>query len=119
MSSAPPAAWSAIGPAGLQASSQIETPTLTPPIVKSWRGSVARSEVALLVEHRVVGQHALAVHARSSPSGAHRGRVVEVATGVDEAHDGRAPPGAGGDLARALAGCRRRSPASAARSSGG
>ena len=35
-SSAPAAAWAAIGPEGLQASSQIDTPTLTPPIPNSW-----------------------------------------------------------------------------------
>ena len=29
-SSAPPAAWAAMGPAGLNASSQIDTPTRTP-----------------------------------------------------------------------------------------
>ena len=31
-SSAPPAAWAAIGPVGLHASSQIDTPTDTPAI---------------------------------------------------------------------------------------
>ncbi len=39
-SSAPPGAWSAIGPFGLHASSQIDTPTLTPAIAYSSSGSM-------------------------------------------------------------------------------
>ena len=62
-SSAPPAAWTAIGPFGLHASSQMLTPTRTPPITYSSSGSVAGREVALLVEHGVVRQEALAVDA--------------------------------------------------------
>ena len=34
-SSAPPAAWAAMGPVGLKASSQIDTPTRTPPTATS------------------------------------------------------------------------------------
>ena len=39
MSSAPPAAWSAMGPSGAHASSHTTTPTRTPPMTKSWPGS--------------------------------------------------------------------------------
>ena len=57
---------------------------------------VAGGEVALLVEHAVVGEEALAVDAVDLAVGAHRGRVVEVEAGVDEAHHRHAPAGAGG-----------------------
>src|ERR687897_2972258 len=51
----------------------------------------ARCEVALLVEHGVVGQEALVVHGPHGAVGAHGGRVVQVAPGVDETHHGGAP----------------------------
>ena len=63
MSSAPPAASVRIGPAGLHASSQIETPTFTPAMLNSGQRLVRRDEVALLVEHRVVRQQLFAVDA--------------------------------------------------------
>ena len=56
---------------------------------------VAGGEVALLVEDPVVGQQPLAVDAVDLALGAHRGRVVEVTAGVDEADYRRAPTGAG------------------------
>ena len=55
-------------------------------------------EVPLLVEHGVVRQQPLAVDAGHLPADADGGGVVEVAPGVDEADDGRAPAGAGGHL---------------------
>ena len=58
----------------------------------------AGGEVALLVEHRVVGQEPLAVDADHPAVGAHRGRVVEVVAGVGEPDDGDARPRAGGHL---------------------
>ena len=58
----------------------------------------AGSEVALLVEHRVVRQQALLVDAHDLAARADRGRVVEVTTGVDEPHHGRTPTGAGRHL---------------------
>ena len=62
ISSAPPAAWLAMGPVGLKASSQIDTPTRTPADLDERRGAGAGREVALLVEHGVVRQVALVVH---------------------------------------------------------
>ena len=62
-------------------------------------GLVARREVAGLVEHRVVRQQPLAVRAEHLAPGAHGGGVEQVAVLVDEADDGRAVAGAGGELA--------------------
>ncbi len=56
-------------------------------------GLVARREVAGLVEHRVVGQQALAVGAEHPAVGADRRGVEQVEVGVDEADDGRAAAG--------------------------
>ena len=58
----------------------------------------AGREVALLVEHGVVRQEALAVHTGDLPADADGGGVVQVPAGIDEADDGGAAPGASGDL---------------------
>ena len=60
---------------------------------------VAGREVAGLVEHGVVGQQPLAVGADHLAAGAHRGCVVEVAVGVDEADHGSAATSARRQLA--------------------
>ena len=74
-------------------SSQMLTPTLTPPIdVQLQRvGLVAGREVAGLVEHRVVRQQTLAVGAEHPAVGAHGGGVEQVEVLVDVAEHGDAP----------------------------
>ena len=62
------------------------------------RVALAGGEVALLVEHGVVGQQPLVVHALHLAVGADRGRVVQVVRAVDEAHDRRASAGARREL---------------------
>ena len=52
----------------------------------------AGGEVALLVEHRVVGEMALVIRALHAAAGTHGRRVVEIAAGIDEADDGRTVP---------------------------
>ena len=98
-SSAPPSACTASGPSGLQMSSQMLIPTLTPPMTYSSSavGLVARREVAGLVEHRVVRQQTLAVGAEHAAVGADRRGVEQVEVGVDEAEHRRAPTGVPGE----------------------
>ncbi len=98
---------------GLHASSQIETPTSTPATTNSGPGSVPRREVALLVEHRVVRQELLAVHAVHATVRAHGRRVVQVAARLREADDRRAASGARRELVERFAGLRRRTPGGA------
>ena len=61
-----------------------------------------RREVPLFVEHGVVRQQALVVHALHRAERAYSGGVVEVAPGVDEAHDRRAAAGSGRQLLEGL-----------------
>ena len=61
-----------------------------------------RREVALLVEHRVVGQQVLAVHAEHPAVRAHRGGVEEVAPRFGEPDDRGRAPGARRDLLERL-----------------
>ena len=90
------------GPVGAQMSSQTVTPTFTPAI--SYKGpDVAGHEVALLVEHRVVGQQLLAVDPGDGAVGADGRGVVEVVVGLGEADDGdRTAVGGRGELGRRL-----------------
>ena len=97
-SSAPAAAWAAIGPCGFQASSQMETPTRTPPMPNSWVAPPPGGEVALLVEDAVVGKLLLVIDAADLARGAHRGGVVQVELLVDEADHGDAALGGRGHL---------------------
>ena len=64
----------------------------------------ARREVALVVEHGVVRQELLAVHAVHAAVRAHGGRVVQVATRLREADDRRAPSGARRELVEGFSG---------------
>ena len=61
-------------------------------------GLPAVGEVALFVEHGVVGQVALVVHPAHLAVGAHRGCVPQVSVHVDEPHHRHAPPGVGRHL---------------------
>ena len=61
-----------------------------------------RREVALLVEHRVVGEQVLVVHAEHPAVRAHRGRVEEVAPRFGEADDRGRTPGTRRDLLERL-----------------
>ena len=63
------------GGPGYQMSSQMVSPTRTPPMLDD-RGIVSRLEVAPLVEDAVVGQEELAVHATNPAVCEHGGRVV-------------------------------------------
>ncbi len=85
-------------------SSQIEMPTLTPADDEQleWIGLVTRREVAGLVEHRGVGQQALAVRADDLAVRAHRRGVVEVAVLIDETDHCGAPAGSSGELRQRL-----------------
>src|SRR3546814_2488209 len=65
-------------------------------------GQDAGGEVALLVEHGVVGQQALVVAAHHLAVDAHGGGVAQVAVGVDEAHHRGAPAGARRDVVQHL-----------------
>ena len=85
-SSAPASARSVAGGPGCHMSSQIVTPTSVSPTSISTR-SRPGGEVAVLVEHAVVGEEALAVDRLHLAVGAHRARVVEVGLEVREADE--------------------------------
>ncbi len=92
-----------IGPFGLHASSQIVSATRTPATTNKRTVDGRRREVALLVEHRVVGQQVLAVHAQHASVRAQRRRVREVALRLGESDDGGETTGAGRELLERLA----------------
>ena len=75
-SSAPASRCTVVGPTSYQMSSQMFTPTRTPPMVKTGHSALA-PEVALLVEDAVVGQQHLPVDRREPPAGGHRRAVVD------------------------------------------
>ena len=59
---------------------------------------VASGEIASLVEYRVVREFALVVNPPHLTMRADGGGVVEVSPRIDEAHNGHAAAGCGGDL---------------------
>ena len=67
-SSAPAAAWAAMGPGGFQASSQIGDADPDPADAEQLGGAPPGREVALLVEHPVVGKLLLVVDAADLPA---------------------------------------------------
>ena len=77
ITSAPASATSLAGGPGSQMSSQIVRPRVVPFEPRD-RGRVADLEVALLVEHAVVGQEHLAVDAAHLAVGEHGQRVEDV-----------------------------------------
>ena len=84
ITSAPASASSLAGGPGSQMSSQTVSPMVVPPYADH-RGRVADLEVAVLVEHAVVGQEHLAVDALHLPVGQHGQRVVDVLRVLGEA----------------------------------
>ena len=98
MSSAPPRPASAIGPSGHPGVLADRDADPDAADAEEVAGVGALGEVAMLVEHLVVGQLALAVDADDPAVGAHGQRVEELVAGpVDEADEGGAPTGGGGD----------------------
>ena len=65
---------------------------------EQWTVHRRRNEVTLFVEHRVVRQQMLAVHAEHAPVRAHRSRVRQVAAGFGESHHRGRATGVRGDL---------------------
>ena len=89
-SSAPAAAWALTGPVGSQASSQTETPDVRAGDQVQALGPGPGREVALLIEHRVIGQVTFVVNTADLAAGANGRGVIEVEALVDEADDGGA-----------------------------
>ena len=104
ISVAPDWASSLAGGPGSQMSSQTVSPTRAAPACPQGdvddRTGRARLEVALLVEHAVVGQVDLAVDRVDRPVGEDGGGVVDVLGALGEADDGDEPVRLAGQLAQ-------------------
>ena len=100
ISVAPASASSLAGGPGSQMSSQTVSPTRSRSPMSITAPADARLEVALLVEHAVVGQVDLAVDRVHRAVGEHGGRVVDVLGALREADDRDDAVRVGGELAQ-------------------